>query len=734
MKQLYIILFAFVSTIAFSQNHIKGNIKAEDQTNLENVTIQIIGTNLYTQSDKNGNFELKDIPKGKMDLAFYLIGYEQKTISLTNTEKEKLINVILKEKEKHLEAIVVSAIFNKNQSQTVMKVEHKTTEEMQRNGASSLVDGLTTIPGISNFSTGNSIGKPVIRGLSSSRVLVYTQGVRLENQQFGEEHGLGLNANGIESVEVIKGPASLLYGSDAIGGVIYFNPEKFVPIGETKTNIAQQFYSNTNGTSTSFGVKTSPSNWKFLARGNYTSHEDYKIPSGDKVINTRSIEKDFKTGIGYSNSDFSTDFRYNYNNLNLGLPEEDLVNEGNRNPLFPKQEIDNHILSLNQKVYFKDSKLEADLGYIYNNRKELEAADEIALYMKLKTANYNFKYYLPKIKNIETIVGIQGMHQTNENFGEELLIPNAVTNDIGAFATFNYEKNQHAIIAGFRFDNRKIKTETHGEIGEEGYFEAINKKFQSFNAALGYKTNWTSKFTSRINVASGFRAPNLSELTSNGVHEGSNRYEIGNSNLKNEQNFQVDLNLEYKSEHFEVFTNGFYNHINNYIFISPTGAMIQDNFVFDYVQSNAYLFGGEAGIHFHPHPFDWLHLTSSFESVTGKQSNEEYLPLIPANQWKNNIRGEFKIQNWLTKGFASLQVNHTLVQNNFSAFETKTNDYTLINIGLGGTVKLGKSLVDLTLNANNLLNKTYINHLSRLKTDGIPNIGRNVILGMNLKF
>lgn len=733
MKHLYILLFTFLSTISFSQNHINGNIKTEDKSNLENVTIQIIGTNLYTQSDENGNFELKNIPKGKIELAFYLISYEQKVITQIITEQETYLTILLKEKEQHLDEVVVSSIFNKTQAQTVMKVEHKTTEEMQKNGASSLVDGLTLIPGISNISTGNSIGKPVIRGLSSSRVLVYTQGIRLENQQFGEEHGLGLNANGIESVEVIKGPASLLYGSDAIGGVIYFNPEKFASIGETKTNIAQQFYSNTNGTSTSFGVKTSPSNWKFLARGNYTSHEDYKIPSGDKVINTRSIEKDFKTGIGYSNSDFSTDFRYNYNNLNLGLPEEDLINEGNRNPFYPKQEIDNHILSLNQKVYFKDSKLEADLGYSYNNRKELEAIDEFALYMKLKTANYNVKYYLPKIKNIETIVGVQGMHQSNENFGEELLIPNAITNDIGAFATLNFEKNQHSVIAGLRFDNRKIDTVTHGEEGEEGYFEAINKKFQSFNAALGYKTEWNSKFTSRINIASGFRAPNLSELTSNGVHEGSNRYEIGNSNLKNEQNFQVDLNLEYKSEHFEVFTNGFYNHINNYIFISPTGDVLEDNFVYDYEQSNAYLFGGEAGIHFHPHPFDWLHFTSSFESVTGKQSNDNYLPLIPANQWKNNIRGEFNIQNWLSKGFASLQVNHTLAQNNISAFDTNTNDYTLINIGFGGTVKFGKSTVDLNLNANNLLDKTFINHLSRLKADGIPNMGRNILFGMNFR-
>ncbi|WP_338410133.1 TonB-dependent receptor [uncultured Flavobacterium sp.] len=733
MKYLHICVFIFISTITYGQNHLKGNIKAEDKSNLENVTIQILGTNLYTQSDENGNFKLKNVPKGPLKLAFYLLGYEYKIIKQNTTNLDTSISIILIKKVQHLDEVLVSAIFNKVQTHSVMKVDHKTTEEMLKNGAFSLADGLTTIAGVSNISTGNSIGKPVIRGLSSSRVLVYTQGIRLENQQFGEEHGLGLNANGIESVEVIKGPASLLYGSDALGGVLYFNPEKFAAIGDTKINIVQQIYSNTRGTSTSFGVKGSPSNWKLLARGNYTTNEDYKIPSGDKIINTRSIEKDFKTGLGYSNSNFSSDLRYNYNNLNLGLPEEELINEGNRNPLYPKQEIDNHILSLNQKIYFKESKLEADLGYSYNNRKEFEAADEIALSMKLKTANYNVKYYFPKIKNTETIIGVQGMRQTNENFGSSLLIPNATTNDMGIFATFNYEKDQHALIAGLRFDKRKIKTENHGVLTEDGYFEAIDRTFKSLNAALGYKTDWTSKFISRINLASGFRAPNLSELTSNGVHEGSNRYEIGNTELKNEQNFQVDLNLEYKSEHVEIFVNGFYNHINNYIFIAPTGNLLEDNFVYTYLQSNAYLFGGETGIHFHPHPFDWLHFTSSFESVTGKQSNNDCLPLIPANQWKNNIRGEFTIKNWLSKGFATLQVNHTLAQNNFSAFETKTNKYTLLNIGIGGTIKLGKTFVDLTLNTNNILNKTYVNHLSRLKSDGISNMGRNFIFGINFK-
>jgi iron complex outermembrane receptor protein len=201
--------------------------------------------------------------------------------------------------------------------------------------------------------------------------------------------------------------------------------------------------------------------------------------------------------------------------------------------------------------------------------------------------------------------------------------------------------------------------------------------------------------------------------------------------LKTEQNVQTDVNLEYNNSHFEFFVNGFYNHINNYIYTSPTGTQIANNDVFDYIQDNAKLYGGEVGLHFHPHPLDWLHYETSFESVTGKKQNGDYLPLIPANNWSNTIRTEFKIKDWLESGFATFNVNTTLNQNNISGFETKSNGYTLVNLGLGGTIKLGKMAFDLNLNGNNLLDKSYIAHLSRLKTDGIPNIGRNVVLGVN---
>lgn len=733
MKKYIPLVLLLLASSLYAQNSITGKITNTNQQPLQYVALHIVESNAYTETDNNGFYEFKNVPKGNITIVAYLFGYEQKTEE-TNTVNTSELNFILSEKEQHLDEVIVSTTFNKMQSQNVMKVEHKSVAEMQENVATSLMDGITSIPGVNQISTGTSIGKPVIRGLSGNRILTYAQGIRMENQQFGDEHGLGLSASGIESVEVIKGPASLLYGSDAIGGVLYLNPEKYSQTDTSKGSFTEQFTSNTQGTNTSIAYKSSPNNWKFLIRANYNSQADYKIPNGERIANTRSIEKDLKYGIGYANSHFSTDIRYNYNNLNLGLPEEDIANSGFRNPLYPKQDIDNHILSWNQKVFFKNSKIEADFGYQFNNRKELEAADEVALHMKLKTANYNVKYYLPKWKNIETLIGIQGMHQTNLNFGEELLIPDATVNDFGSFITSNYEWKKNAIQAGIRFDNRAISTSEHGSFGEEGYFQAIEKTFNSFNFALGYKTNITSKIISRINLVSGFRAPNLSELTSNGVHEGSNRYEIGNKNLKNEQNFQVDVNIEYNSEHFEVFANGFYNHITNYIFIAPTNAVIDNNNVFEYEQSNAALFGGEFGIHIHPHPLDWLHFTSSFENVTGKKENGDYLPLIPANQWKNTIKTEFSIGTWLKKGFATAQINHTFNQNNTSAFETSSSDYTLVNLGIGGKLNIKNKELRINLNGNNIFNKTYIAHLSRLKSDGIPNMGRNIILGLNFDF
>lgn len=735
MKKYILALILGFSAVVQAQNKISGTVTNAQNSPLPNVSVYAPEIHKSTITDANGYYEINAIPNGNLKISFSYLGFIAQNKSVVINQEATDLNIVLQETHFEMDEVIVSTGFSKLQSQNVMKVERETVASLKQKGTTTLVEGLATIPGVSQVSTGTSIGKPVIRGLTGNRVLVYSQGVRIENQQFGDEHGLGLNSSGVESVEVIKGPASLLYGSDAMGGVLYFNPEKFANSNTFKGDFSQRLFSNTLGSSSSLGLKTSTENWKFLIRGTYDTHSDYKTGDDERVTNTRFNEKDFKTAIGYSNSKFSSVLRYNYNELDLGIPEEGVAEQSeSKTTLFPRQGVSNHLLGLNTNFFFKNSKLEANIGYIANDRSEFEDSNDAALQMKLKTFNYDLKYHLPVYGKLETIIGMQGMHQTNANFGEEYLIPNANTKDIGLFGTTNYQWKSNVIQAGLRYDNRKINSEEKGIFGEEGSFVALDKSFDSFNASLGYKMDLAQNLTTRINLASGFRAPNLAELTSNGVHEGTNRYEIGNANLDTEQNIQADVNIEYNSTHFEFFVNGFYNHVNNYIYTSPKGETLDNNDVFEYIQDNAKLYGGEIGLHFHPHPLDWLHLESSFETVTGKKENGDYLPLIPANNWNNTIRTEFKIKNWLKDGFATFNISKTFDQENVSEFETNSGGYTLVNLAFGGTIPLGKNSLDVNVNANNLFNEKYISHLSRLKTDGINNIGRNISLGLDFRF
>src|SRR5690606_9322138 len=399
--------------------------------------------------------------------------------------------------------------------------------------------------------------------------------------------------------------------------------------------------------------------FRFLARAATNNHIDYTGGDGNRVTNSRFNEKDLKLGMGFLNTFIKSEIRYNYNQSNLGIPESIGIQTTSRTPELPYQEINTHILSSNTKIFFENSSLDVTLGYIGNNRKEFEDHEhhegheegeeeeegdltEAALDMRLNTFNYNILYQFPEWKKFETIVGIQGIHQTNTNFGEEILIPDATTNDIGVLGTAHFHLNEdNDFQFGLRYDYRKIAGRAYGILGEGGYISELNRDFSSFNGAFGYKNNISKQFTGRINMATGFRAPNLAELTSYGGHAGANRFEIGNADLKNEQNIQVDLALEFKNQHWEFFLNGFHNSIKDYIFIAPDGTFINENAVYNYVQQDATLYGGEIGFHLHPHPYDWLHLESSYQTVFGELDHGSPLPLIPANNLTNTLRVEF---------------------------------------------------------------------------------------------
>ena len=745
-------LFALAPLLIHSQHKLTGTITdGETGKPLEQVSVYFPQLERGTITDWDGNYSLGTLPLGTYNLVVSYLGYQTHSSPIQIREGENRFDLAMQSSVIEMEEVVLSTPFHKLQRENVMKVEQKSIAELKGHGAVTLADGITQIPGVASVTTGMGIGKPVIRGLGFNRVLVYTQGVRLENQQYGGEHGLGINDAGISSVEVIKGPASLLYGSDALGGVLYLNPEAFERPGGTSGDINLDYHTNTLGLEADAGFKTSGEKFRFLVRGAHATHADYETGDGTGVTNSRFRETDIKTGMAYQASRFKTELRYNFNHSDLGIPEEIGLQDNGRDPLIPYQEISTHILSSKNNFFFKNSSLEAIFGYTMNDRKEFEDhhheeegeehehegeeehehGEGPALHMKLGTFNYNLQFN-PQWGKWTTIFGIQGMHQKNENFGEEVLIPDAITNDIGVLATSHIHFDHSDLQLGLRYDLRSINGEESGLLGEAGHIPALDRNFNSFNLAIGYRKDLSQEILLRANLASGFRAPNLSELTSNGLHSGANRVEIGNADLDSEQNFQMDLSLEYNNRHFEAYVNSFYNHVDNFIYLQPTGEFRDADPIYVFQQQDAKLFGGEFGFHLHPHPIDWLHLESSFDMVYGQLDSGSNLPLIPANRWTNTFRVEWNNKVTRSGCYAFLTLQTHFDQNKVAEFETKSPRYNLLNVGVGGDFVLFDQKMAYRISGNNLFDTDYISHLSRLKPDGISNMGRNLALNLSI--
>jgi len=718
---LLVILFNIPAVTA--QYDLTGLVKdAKTKNPLGGVAVYIPQLKKGSITNFDGKFEIKNINLQQIKVIFSFQGYKEVEKIIFFDTSTKFIEVFMYETVFDLDEVIVSTGLNKLQKDNVVKVSHKSMNAMERKGMQNLMDGLSQIPGVSQLSTGTGISKPVIRGLTGNRVLVYNQGVRLENYQFGEKHGLGIDPSGISGIEVIKGPASLLYGSDALGGVVYLIPEKYAPDNQSKYDLQAKYFSNTHGFHSSLGIKTSTDKWRFLIRGSYKRNGDYQIPDGKRVLYSVHNHKDLKTGVGYYTKAFTSDLRYNYNHTLTGIPFA-LSNEKIYYDFTGKyQDVTSHNVNWKNSISLGTSHLKVNLGFSQVGR-SLVFQGIRNINMRLNTLSFDIKWYAPAYKNWNFITGTQSMWQTNINFGQHRLLPNAQIGNAGLFFNINRRFNHTIFQGGLRYDFRYILTEKVDQTRP-----ALKKYLGSWSGAAGIKQELSDKMNLRLNLASGFRSPNLAELTSNGVHAG--RIEIGNPDLKNEQNWQTDINWDYTSTHIEFFINGFYNHINNYIYLDPQFEPANMLPVYAYRQDDAYLYGGEAGLHFHPHPWDWLHLNSSFETVTGKKQNGEYLPLIPADQWKNELRiVRDRKKSKLKKSFLFVEVNRTFKSRN-NPFDDISPAYTLINAGVG--LEYSSKIVKIVTNLSvlNLTNETYIPNLSVLKEQGIPNQGRNIVLSL----
>jgi len=736
MKQIISIFLIFLSPFFYFGQEFKGVIEDQNTSQaISNANIYIFEIQSGTITNDNGIFVLKNIPNKILTLQISHINYKTKIVEI-DFSKEKEKTFFLESSHFKLQEVVASVPRGKLQKENVLYIEHRDIKSLNQTAPLNLTEAITAIPGVETSTTGTGIGKPIIRGLSGNRIVTYAQGIRIENQQWGDEHGLGIGDVGIESVEVIKGPASLLYGSDALGGVLYFIDERFAKQHYIESFVSSQFHSNTLGTYNDFGLKINKNKLKWNVFGSYTSNSDYQVPDEKRVYNTRFDEKNIKTSLGYSNKNWVSKIGYSFLDNSFGITEEDSIysNSTERGVALPFQTISNHNISWENTLFPNNSKLNFILGYTGNNRKEFEeSSDTAALDMNLQSYTYNFKWYAPTIKEkVNIIVGTQGMYQNNSNNGEELIIPDALTTDIGAFSVFNLSLNKLNVLSGVRWDYRHINSKEHFE-GLNPQFSTFKTNYTSINYSLGGVYNMQN-VAFRMNFSSGFRAPNTSELLSNGVHEGTNQYVQGNTNLQSENANQIDFSFDYKGKHLSFSVNPFFNSVKNYIFLSPTNDTIDDALVYEYLQTEANLYGGELGIHYHPHKMHWLHLESNLSTVFAQDNNGQPLPLIPATNLNSTIRANFSQEGKFQ--ITDFFVNHIYKfgQNRIGLFETNSSEYHLINVGANFKITTKNQPIELMAGARNILNTKYIDHLSRLKPMGVLNQGISFYAGVKINF
>ena len=738
MKNKFAILLVFLCQLGHSQI-LKGKV-VDNNTGygVPFAKIYCLETQNGSNADSSGTWQLDNIIDNQMTIQISAPEYDSKMIKVDSFDYAVIVK--MNPAHIHLDEVIISTSDSKLQRYSAFPVESRKIADLNKIEQTNLVDAMSNIPGIYNFSTGNGIAKPVIRGLSGMRVLTSQNGLRLENQQWGADHGFAVLNLGIDRVEVIKGPSSLIYGADALGGVIYLADEPYVNLNNEEIKASTKFETNSLTTFNKISYKKSKDNLRFAVYGGYFSRNNYAIGdnsfmnffNNEFVVNSKNSGASFKTAIGYNKKNWITNFRYQLLYFQNGLPGHThdanpdvssfLSYTRNRSYTIPAQKILNHLVQWENKFYFKKDEIIAQLGFTSNELKEYgEKVSVAGIDMTLQNTSYNFRWKHHFNKHFEIVSGSQGMLQSNLNgqYAEEILVPDANFTDLGAFSLLKGTFNLWNIQAGARYDQRSIK-----EIASGGF----NTTFNGINYSAGIARS-SKKLTTRLNVSTGFRPPHISELLANGVHHATMQYLVGDRTFESEIANQIDFYLGTHFDHLEVVINPFINQINNYIYKSPTGQIDSASTldIFEMEQTDVVFYGGDIAIHYHPHIAHWLHLESNLSLL----STEQNLPFIPQNRLNNTIKVDIKVENKLRINSLSAQYIHFFAQDNVATYESASPSYQLINLDCTGSVS-AKHHINYSLGVNNLLNVKYIDHLSRLKSYDIPNPGRNIYVKLSL--
>ncbi|HKK80803.1 MAG TPA: TonB-dependent receptor [Prolixibacteraceae bacterium] len=738
-KFLMLMLFVGILNYAFASHSVEGYVY-DKETNepLPGATIYIHELERGVVSNIEGMFVLSGIPEKSYRVEVSFLGYETRIVQKNAGEH---MSVGLEPSLIQAPEVVVTASNFASQHENAVKIEAENLENIESSGIPSFAEALTSIPGVDVISKGNGIGKPVIRGLSNSNILFLNNGVKMENYQFSENHPYVIDETGIDRVEVIKGPASLLYGSDAIGGLINILPEHPAPVGTIKGDVAFAGHSVSNGGKINAGVKQSSGDISWGLRGSMKNHRDYIDGSGRVVPNSRFSQQTGRAFLGHNNHLGFFKLSYDYSHLKPGMTNEaseSLVRENDYAPDVWYQDLSNHTILSKNTFYLDDYKINANLSWSKNHR-VINTTEFNSVDMALTSWGVDLKTWLPSSDMNDIILGVQANLNNNKNYdGTVKVLPDYESKSVAFMGLYQHRFfDRLSLQAGARYDYRSLfiphqekAVHDHGEheeeTEEEHQEEILKQKYPFYNGSfsLGATYQINHNLLLRGNVATAFRPPNVAELTQDGVHGA--RYEIGDANLKSQRNYEVDLSAHYHSKSLSVDVAGFLNRVNNYIYLSPTNSFKDELPVYHYSQHNAVLFGGEFALKYQP--LEWFELNSLASLVRGKLNEEQYLPFIPHDKVKGGVKFTHRKFGMLSRLFVAVNMEQAFKQKRPSQFETETSGWNLINASAGTAVMVAGNKINLTLNVRNLLNKNYIDHLSTLKNMGYYNPGRNISL------
>ena len=647
---------------------------------------------------------------------------------------------------------------------------------LRATASTNIIDAIAHQPGVSQLTTGGSISKPIIRGLGYNRVVVMSEGVRQEGQQWGDEHGVEVDGSSVGSVEILKGPASLMYGSDAMAGVVILHSQPTLSEGEMAANVSSEYQTNNGLFAYHLSLAGNQKGFVWDARYADKRAHAYKNKYDGYVPGSQFVERAGRLMLGLNKAWGHSRLTWTSYHLTPGIIEgerdeetgelthEDGFSGHGYGETLPFQQVKHYKAVWDNSLNLSSGYLKAVVGYQQNRRQEFEESfDDYELFFKLHTLTYDLRYVTSEFSGWKLSTGIGGMYQNSGNKGEEYLIPDYRLFDFGVYATATKTLDDRwTLNGGVRYDHRRLHGDELME-DDELRFTDFSRHFNGVTGSVGAVCNINEYFNLRMNVARGFRTPNMSELASNGVHEGSIRYELGNQQLRAEYSLQADLGLDFTSRYVSAQLALFANRIDNYIFTHRQAEEIEEGYLtYAYTQGDARLLGFEAGVDIHP--VHSVHFSNTFSYVDAQlmhqPADSKYLPFTPAPHWSSELKWELAHHSHSTVSTHAVhEYRHTHPSHGFSFnnvfvsggldcylkqthiykaddTETETPGYVLLSLSTGADIQVkGKKVAELYVSADNLLNKAYQNHLSRLKyadenvvtgRSGVFNMGRNI--------